>query len=208
MTGFFITGTDTDVGKTYVTARLARHYATIGQAVAVRKPVASGCGEDLNQCADAQALAQASGEAEWLVCPHRFAPAVSPARAMQETNRVLSLDDLVSACQQETLGKIVLIEGAGGWLSPLTPQCYNADLALALQLPVILVVANRLGCINHALLTLYHLHHVGLTCHSLILNQTLPKAHYDAYPELLSHLAQTYPQIPCQRLDYDAVTIA
>lgn len=202
MEGFLITGIDTDVGKTYVTARLARQYLANDRAVAVRKPVASGCGENLSQCEDARYLAQASGEDEWLVCPHRFAPAVSPARAMQEANRVLSLDDLVSACQQETQGKITLVEGAGGWLSPLTPTHYNADLAIALQLPIILVVANRLGCINHALLTLQSIQQLGLTCSQVILNHTSRQQHYDAFAELTFHVSKLAPNTPVIRVEF------
>jgi dethiobiotin synthetase len=202
MKGFFITGTDTDVGKTYVTARLARQYLAQGTQVAIRKPIASGCGNDLNHCADARYLSQASGEEEWLICPHRFSPSVSPARAMQESGTLLHLDDLVRACQQQTQDRLTLIEGAGGWLSPLTPNSYNANLALALQLPVVLVVANRLGCINHTLLTLYHIQTHGLTCPHLILNQTEPQSLYDAYHELQDHLAQSYPHTRLEKLDY------
>ena len=207
MTGFFITGTDTDVGKTYVTARLARQYLAQGQAVAVRKPVASGCGEDLNHCADAHYLAQASGEDEWLICPHRFAPAVSPARAMQETNNILSIDELATACRAQTQGKITLVEGAGGWLSPLTPTHYNADLAIALQLPIILVVANRLGCINHALLTLHHIQSLRLTCNKLVLNNVLPNQDYDALQELTQHLSTSYPQTIISKKTYQGKII-
>jgi dethiobiotin synthetase len=204
MTGFFITGTDTDVGKTYITARLAREYLAQGKRVAVRKPVASGCGDQLDACADARILAEVSGEDEWLVCPHRFAPAVSPARAMQEAQqRVLVLDDLVLACRQETQEKITLVEGAGGWLSPLTPSAYNADLASALGLPVILVVANRLGCINHALLTLQAIQQSGLACPQVILNHSTPSQDYSAYSELLFHVSRLAPKTTVIRVDFE-----
>jgi dethiobiotin synthetase len=206
MTGFFITGTDTEVGKTYITCALARHYRTLGETLAVRKPLASGCGNDLTQCIDAQALAQASGEDEWLVCPYRFSPAVSPARAMQENHEDISLEQLLEACYDQSQHKRLLVEGAGGWLSPLTPTLYNADLAIALNLPVILVVANRLGCINHTLLTLHHIQQVGLVCHKIILNDTQPNQSYHAYQELAQHLTRHVPHLQLIHQGYDTNT--
>lgn len=174
MKGFFVTGTDTDVGKTYITSRLARDITALGYAISVRKPIASGC---VDGCTDAQQLAAATGEDETIVCPYRFPLAISPERAMRYANQNISLDDCVIACTNTS--RFTLIEGAGGWLSPLASNASNAELAMALNLPVILVVANRLGCINHALLTLESIQQRNLPCHAIVIN-TVSSASADA----------------------------
>lgn len=165
MKGLFITGTDTDVGKTYVTSLLARELVALGYAISARKPIASGC---VNGCADAQQLAAATGEDEMHVCPYRFPLAVSPERAMRYANKPVTLTDCVTACKNKNT--FTLVEGAGGWLSPLAIDGNNADLAARLNLPIMLVVANRLGCINHALLTLASIQQYRLDCCAIVLN--------------------------------------
>jgi dethiobiotin synthetase len=165
MHGLFIAGTDTDVGKTTITALLAQHLRQQGLAVSARKPIASGC--DVS-CNDAQRLAQATGEDEWLVCPHRFKAAVSPERAIRLEGKELTLSDLVNTCTNSP--NFTLVEGAGGLLTPLTNDANNADLAHALALPVLLIVANRIGCINHTLLTLEAMKTRQLTCIGIVAN--------------------------------------
>jgi dethiobiotin synthetase len=165
MHGLFIAGTDTDVGKTTITALIAQHLCNQGKAVSVRKPIASGC--ELS-CNDAKQLAQATKEDEWLVCPYRFKAAVSPERAMRLENKRLSLDELISASSNSP--HFTLVEGAGGLLSPLAHNVNNADLAIALGLPILLVVANKVGCINHTLLTLEAINSRKLTCIGIIAN--------------------------------------
>lgn len=165
MNGLFIAGTDTDVGKTTITALLAQHLRQQGLAVSARKPIASGCNVS---CNDAERLAQATDEDEWLVCPHRFKAAVSPERAMRLEGKPLTLDDLVTASNNSR--NFTLVEGAGGLLSPLTSDANNADLASALALPILLVVANKIGCINHTLLTLEAINSRKLTCLGIVAN--------------------------------------
>jgi dethiobiotin synthetase len=165
MHGLFIAGTDTDVGKTTITALLAQQLHQQGLAISARKPIASGC--DVS-CNDAQRLAQATGEDEWLVCPHRFKAAVSPERAIRLEGKELTLSDLVNACTNSP--NFTLVEGAGGLLSPLTNDANNADLAVALALPVLLVIANKVGCINHSLLTLEAMKTRQLTCIGIVAN--------------------------------------
>lgn len=172
MNGLFVTGTDTEVGKTYVTVLLTRQLQQQGRQVSARKPVASGC---TVHCQDAEQLAQACHEPLDNVCPFRFDPAISPARAIAQANSPVRLTHLLACCHPAAGKDTLLVEGAGGFLSPLTPDALNADLAQALQLPVLLVVANRLGCLNHTLLTLEAIQARGLTCPAILLNDQSPQ---------------------------------
>jgi len=183
MQGLFITGTDTDVGKTYVSALIVRHLRQMGIAVAARKPIASGC---IDVCADAQQLAHASQEDEHLVCPYQFSTMCSPARAITIAQSSVRLTHLIQACQPQPHQSFTLVEGAGGWLSPLTPDASNADLAIALNLPVLIVVNNTLGCINHTRLTLSHITQLGLSCMGIVLNNITHNTDPDCATELAS----------------------
>jgi dethiobiotin synthetase len=156
--GVFVTGTDTGVGKTLVAAGLVRGLVAQGLRVAVMKPVASGSdrtAEGLRN-ADALALMAASNVAVPYerVNPYCFEPPISPHIAADEAGIRVDLaqirrdfDALVASSDW------MIVEGAGGWLAPLGPAMGIAELALTLQLPVVMVVGLRLGCINHALLT-------------------------------------------------------
>jgi dethiobiotin synthetase len=154
--GFFVTGTDTNVGKTWSTLALMRKLQRQGLKVAGMKPVAAGCewrdGGWKN--ADALLLQQHSSVAcEYhLINPYAFEQAVSPHVACQEQS--IDLQVVRQAYTQlQTAVDVVVVEGAGGWYSPVDGKLANVDLAVELGLPVIMVVAMRLGCINHALLT-------------------------------------------------------
>ncbi len=194
MKGIFITGTDTDVGKTYVTALLARHLKAAGYDVSTRKPVASGC---VQGCVDAEILVQATGEDSYVVCPYRFTPAISPERAIRQAGQTITLADCTKVCSNSP--DFTLVEGAGGWLSPLCSDGDNADLAQLLALPVLLVASNRLGCINHTRLTLQAIEQRGLTCIAIVLNDT--QHHADA--ENLIDL-QTRVNVPIFPLAFEA----
>lgn len=175
MNGLFITGTDTGVGKTVVGCALARALTRAGRPVAVRKPVESGCarGDDGGLSpADGLALARAAGERESLetVTPMRLAHALSPERAARLEGMELTLHDLLAAARTGAPGDFYLVEGAGGFLSPLATDALNADLAIALGLPVLVVVADRLGCINHSLLTVEAIERRGLRLAGVVLN--------------------------------------
>lgn len=177
-TGFFVTGTDTDVGKTYVAARIAAQLHAQGIKVSPRKPIASGCivqsdGSLLSE--DAFQLKQGSQSQESLevICPYQFEPALSPQTALAMANVMVTTKDLFVACQTPE-ESFALVEGAGGFLSPLCTDGQNRDLATALQLPVVLVVADKLGCLNHALLSIEAIEHSGLNLHAIIVNQVFP----------------------------------
>lgn len=156
---FFVTGTDTDVGKTTIAAGLLRAARLAGLSTAAVKPVASGCeaGADGLRNSDALALlAECSLPLSYAaVNPFAFAPAIAPHLAAREAGVELRVEALAVAVQAvlSQQADFTLVEGAGGWRVPLGEQATLADLPVALDLPVILVVGVRLGCINHALLT-------------------------------------------------------
>lgn len=156
---FFVTGTDTDVGKTTIASGLLRAARLAGLSTAAVKPVASGCeaGADGLRNSDALALlAECSLPLSYAeVNPFAFAPAIAPHLAAREAGVELKVEALAAAVQAVLAQQadFTLVEGAGGWRVPLGEQATLADLPVALDLPVILVVGVRLGCINHALLT-------------------------------------------------------
>jgi dethiobiotin synthetase len=154
----FVTGTDTEVGKTFVSVALARALASHGMRVSAMKPIASGAEHTPAglRNADALALAEAiniSVPYEKLN-PYCFEPPISPHIAAEEAHVAINVgtirarfDELVSGAE------FVIVEGAGGWLAPISSTQSMADLAVALEIPVVLVVGLRLGCLNHAALT-------------------------------------------------------
>lgn len=152
---FFVTGTDTEVGKTFVACALLHALRASGYAALGMKPVAAGLdaqgrNEDVEQLLAASSFA-APRE---LVNPYAFAGAVAPHIAAAEEQRLIELPRILAAfAQLRTMADAVLVEGVGGFCVPLGEKHDTADLAQALALPVILVVGLRLGCINHALLT-------------------------------------------------------
>lgn len=159
MKGFFITGTDTEVGKTVVATALVRGLVSRGLRVAVMKPVASGSERTAQglRNEDALSLLAASNVAAPYerVNPYCFEPAISPHIAAKEVNIAIDLSHIQRnfAALATAPTDYVVVEGAGGWLAPISTGATIKDLAIALDLPVILVVGVRLGCINHALLT-------------------------------------------------------
>ena len=163
----FITGTDTDVGKTYVTRLILESLRQSGIDAVGYKPVA--CGNH----ADATILAAASGNlSRDEVNPVFLKPALAPLVAGILENRCVTLAELMLGYDHLAARHAsVFVEGVGGWEVPLAPGLRVADLAAALALPVIVVAANRLGCLNHVLLTVNAIRARGLTCAGIILNQ-------------------------------------
>lgn len=177
--GYFITGTDTGVGKTVVGLGLMRALKERGRRVAAIKPVASGCRErDGVLCNDDALRLQAEGSVGLpysTVNPYAFASPIAPHLAAAEAGVWISIARIVEefrgvAAQVET----VIVEGVGGWRVPLDERETVADLAAALGLPVILVVAVRLGCLNHALLTVEGIHHSGVALAGWVANRLEP----------------------------------
>jgi dethiobiotin synthetase len=157
--GIFITGTDTGVGKTLVACGLVRVLASRGRRVVGLKPVASGAevSRDGLRNADALALAaESTVELPYeLTNPYCFEPAVAPHLAAAEAGVCVSPEELVDWYGRATRGaEFAVVEGAGGWRVPLHPDGFLSDLPERLGLGVVLVVGLRLGCLNHARLTL------------------------------------------------------
>lgn len=174
MQGVFITGTGTEVGKTFTGVAIARALSQRNIKVIPRKPIESGCikhGEELIP-QDAEALKIAANYQGPLseVCPYRFEPAISPVRAAHLANTILTTEQLVSACLQGSEDGFLLVEGAGGFYSPLAENGLNADLAVALQLPVLLVADDKLGVISQVLLNAEAIQMRGLPLAGVILN--------------------------------------
>ena len=179
--GVFITGTDTGVGKTRVGAALAHLLTGRGLCVRPRKPVESGCptGADGLLPQDAAALREAAGCTESLesVCRYRLQAPLSPERAAELEGMVLDLGQLHAACLAGVGNDdFLLVEGAGGFYSPLARGALNADLAGGLGLPVLVVAADRLGTLNHTLLTVEAVRMRGLALAGLVLNQPAPQS--------------------------------
>jgi dethiobiotin synthetase len=174
MQGVFITGTGTDIGKTHVGCGIARALKARGINVIPRKPIESGCLKDADELVPQDALAlknaaQFKGDLSE-VCPYRFQPPISPVRAAHLANKVLTTEQLVNICLQDSEKGFTLVEGAGGFYSPLAENGLNADLAVALQLPVLLVADDRLGVLNQVLLNVEAMKIRGLNLVAVVLN--------------------------------------
>lgn len=158
MRGIFIAGTDTGIGKTHVACTLLHALRNAGQRASGMKPVASGCvpmPEGLRN-EDALALMAASDpKADYATCnPYAFEPAIAPHLAAAEVGTTIELAPIQLAyAQLSACADCVVVEGVGGWMVPLSDSLDAAAIAIALKLPVILVVGLRLGCINHARLS-------------------------------------------------------
>jgi dethiobiotin synthetase len=156
--GYFITGTDTGIGKTVITLGLMRMLQDRGRRVAAMKPVASGCERTPQGLRNADALQlqkQASMPLDYAqVNPYAFEPPIAPHIAAGQAGVRIDLDIIRQGVRQLAgCSDVVCVEGVGGWLVPLNDRETVADLAAGLGLGVVLVVGMRLGCLNHALLT-------------------------------------------------------
>ena len=197
---YFIAGTDTDVGKTTIAAGLLYAARQAGLSTAAGKPVASGCEQTPHGLRNADALALLAECSLPLsydeVNPVAFEPAIAPHIAAHEAGVVLSVSSLL-APMQRVLAKqadFTLIEGAGGWRVPLSDQDSLSDVARGLDLPVILVVGVRLGCISHALLTAEAIAQDGLQLAGWVANIIDSKT--SRLEENLATLAERLPA-PC-----------
>ncbi len=192
MNDFFITGTDTDCGKTYVTCALLRDLRRRGYEAAGLKPVA--CGDR----ADPRAMREAMGNPALdlnIINPVYLRAATAPFIAAQLEGKELSAAGLAQT-YKEMRGQYapILVEGAGGWEAPVAPGETMADLAVALGLPVILVVGNKLGAVNHALLTLQGIRARGLECRAIVLNHSMEE--WDAASVTNRQLIEQFSEVP------------
>ena len=176
----FVTGTDTGVGKTLIAAALVRGLRERGRRVAGMKPVASGCRETPDGIVSDDALALIAAASESapyrIVNPYAFVPAIAPHVAAVEAGTRIDLRELERAYRiLAGLAEVVVIEGAGGWLTPLDARHALADFAKKVKADVILVVGLRLGCLNHALLTAQAIEHSGLKLAGWVANNIEPR---------------------------------
>ena len=173
MKGVFVTGSNTGVGKTTVAIEIVRHISKT-RDVKVRKPVETNCEirEQVFIPKDAIALSAACQLQEPLnkVCPYCFEAEASAEIASADSGEKLTLKELVLACKCDVDNSFVLVEGAGGLYSPIAEAALNVDLAIELQLPLLIVVLDELGAISQALLTLEAARKNKLTVACVVLN--------------------------------------
>ncbi len=177
---YFITGTDTNVGKTFITSLLARILKDKGVDVGVMKPVETGCGLADGSLApqDALALKAASGSPDQLdtINPYRFKEPIAPDIASEASGVTIDFERIKDCYDKIARAHdVTLVEGAGGLLVPLAPGKTMADLAGFLGLGLIIVAGNRLGVINHTLLTVECAKNRGLKVRGIILNNPSPE---------------------------------
>lgn len=200
MPAFFVTGTDTEIGKTTIAAGLLHAARSAGLSTAAAKPVASGCEPTAQGLRNGDALAllgQCSlALAYEQVNPLAFAPAIAPHLAAREAGVELSAARLHEAVREVLAlqADFTLVEGAGGWRVPLQGRENLSDLARLLALPVVLVVGVRLGCINHALLSAETILGDGLALAGWVANLVDPAT--SRLEENLATLAERLPA-PC-----------
>lgn len=202
-TAFFVTGTDTEIGKTTIAAGLLHAARLAGLSTAAAKPVASGCVQTADGLRNDDALALL-GECTLAlryeeVNPLAFEPAIAPHLAAQEAGVRLNVAALQGPVQTilDKQADFTVVEGAGGWRVPLAEGQALSDLAIALQLPVILVVGVRLGCINHALLTAEAILRDGLPLAGWVANLVDPQT-----SRLEDNLATLTERLPAPCLGY------
>ena len=175
MSGFFITGTDTEIGKTFVSSLLIKLLEEEGFKVIGMKPIASGA-KIIDGCLkndDALSLMQASNvDIDYKkINPYVFEPAISPHLAAEDAGIEIDLTKIKNNFTElEKKSNIVIVEGVGGWFAPLSLHTTVADLAEELNQPIILVVGLRLGCLNHALLTAQAIRQSGLVIAGWVAN--------------------------------------
>jgi len=176
---YFITGTDTGIGKTLVSAALIHALQNQGLRVAGMKPVASGCFETAegrrNEDAD-QLMTAINISADYeLVCPYRFLSPIAPHLAATEEGVRISCAHIMQGFRQlQSLADAIVVEGVGGWQVPLNERYDMPDLARQMDLRVVIVVGGRLGCINHALLTAQAILASDLAVAGWVFNQVDP----------------------------------
>lgn len=201
---YFVIGTDTNVGKTYIASALLRHFVSSGKRAVGMKPVASGCelsaqgiwqGQLVND--DVVALYEAGNVPATLelINPYHFEPAIAPHIAAEKAGVEIDLDLIVRFYHVlAEMADVVVVEGAGGFFVPVNDQQTLADLAVKLNLQIILVVGMRLGCINHALLTVEAIKARGLKLAGWVANQVDPDM--SMFDENLASLKQRI-EAPC-----------
>ncbi len=197
---YFITGTDTDAGKTVVVCGLLARAQLDGKTTAAIKPIASGCDQTPDGLRNSDALALQSAMTHHLayeqVNPVALEPAIAPHIALQELGRRVTADHLVGYCRGVMMQRadFTIIEGAGGWRVPLSAREMYSAVPQQLNIPVILIVGMKLGCINHATLTAEAIVRDGLKLAGWVANCSVREM--NRYEENLATLKALIPA-PC-----------
>ena len=190
---FFVTATDTAAGKTIVSAKLVSRARAEGRNVVGMKPICCGDRDD------AEALQAVNGGTTTIneVNPIWFRTPAAPYTAAMIENRTVDVPLIVDAYQQlRSRHEGVVVEGVGGWRVPIARDYFIGDLVRELNLPVLVVVANRLGAINHTLLTLEAIRAASLSCIGLILNHPLPTTNGDVATTTNRAILEELTQLP------------
>ena len=190
---YFITGTDTEIGKTFTTSALLRAFAQEGRSTVGMKPIASGADEIdgvlHNEDVDSLVAASSVKAPQEIVVPYLMRTPAAPHIVAQVENVKIDVQHIASCYKQaQALADVVLVEGVGGFCVPLDDNTSTVDLAQRLNLPVILVVGMRLGCINHALLTAQAIRASGLHLAAWVANTVDPQMRF--FDENVQAIAQ------------------
>jgi dethiobiotin synthetase len=198
-----VVGTDTDVGKTWVTCALARTLRALGQQVVAVKPIETGCSAEPSPEEDGAQLAEATGQTGPRRALVRLPGLVAPAIAADQAGININYEDLVSRLRSLAAPEVLLlVEGTGGLLSPLTWSDNHLDLAHSLDARVLVVAADRLGTINHTLLALRVLHAEKVPVLGVVLNQVgVPDDSTRTNAGALVRLAEQTPIVTVPQLD-------
>ena len=203
MKGFLITGTDTDVGKTWFMLKFGELLKEHKLKFHFLKPVESGCGEPNGDIIpkDAMQFSKLEGVSLSKICKFMFKAYASPPRAANLESKDIEINDIIDFIEENKIDDddcLNLVEGCGGFLSPIANKKLTSDLAVKVNLPVILVVNNTLGSINHSLLSIQAIESLGLNIKFIILNDLNEIVPLDNFDELSS-----YTSIPVFRLKYN-----
>ena len=202
MTTWFLTGADTNAGKTATAVALLQAGRARGLKVVGYKPIESGCASG-EFGPDTLALANAAQHAP--ACTYSLADPVAPALAAVRQGIHIDLAAITErATQLQAQAQLMLIEGAGGFLAPIAAQKTIADLAVILGLPVLITASDKLGCINHSLLTIEAAERRGLSVAALILSATEAQHGRQTPLERLDNAAQiqAHTQVPVLSLTW------
>ena len=205
MRGVFVTGTGTEVGKTVVAAAIARTAAAAGARVAVFKPAVTGLDDPGEP--DHELLRRASGseQSDGEIAPHRFGPPVSPHLAAEMAGVEIEPEALVAAAERAGRESLLICEGVGGFLVPLTREYLVRDFARELAMPVVVAACPGLGTINHTLLTVESVRGAGLEVAGVVLTPwpEQPSGMEESNRETIVHLTEievlTLPELDLSR---------
>jgi dethiobiotin synthetase len=214
MKSLFVAGTGTDIGKTHVACALIQAVRARGLTVDAFKPVVSGFDPADPGASDPGRLAQALGDPDALprISPRRYRAPLAPNLAARLEGETLNLDDLIADCQERLADPgrdLLLIEGAGGVMSPLTDDATNLDLMVALDLPILLVAGSYLGTVSHALTALEVIRARSLSVAAIVMSESLDAPDLAQTAEMLRTFETRAPLVLAPRAEtWDASALA